>query len=46
MVYQEENITKSHKGNLASKYTLLKRFLPVLRATYFSRDVRSIVVHI
>ena len=46
MVYQEENITKSHKGNLASKYTLLKRFLSVLRATYLSRDVRSIVVHI
>ena len=48
MVYQEEeeNITKSHKGKLASKYTLLKRFLSVLRATYLSRDVRSIVVHI
>ena len=39
MVYEEENITKSHKGNLASKYTLLKRFLSVLRATYLSRDV-------
>ena len=45
MVYQEENITKSHNGNLASKYTILKRFLSVLRATYLSRDVRSIVVH-
>ena len=47
LIYQEEeDITKSHKENLASKYTLLKRFLSVLRATYLSRDVRSILVHI